>query len=99
MEHGAVTHDEELSDSVEYRAVDHDEELSDSDTESIEAGESQSTGILLKGRPYPEHVSEVLESLYNSGMTGWGSKHSATLEMAVQSTGLKLSQVTVSVCS
>ena len=87
---------------MENRAVESDEQLSDSDSgsESTEACGTQSTvtSILLKGRPHPEHVNEVLESLYKSGMTGWGSKHSTNLEMADKSTGLNLSQVTVSVC-
>ena len=45
--------------------------------------------------PYPEHVGKILESLYKSGMTGWGAKHSANLDQAVRSTGLNLSQVKV----
>lgn len=52
---------------------------------------------LMKGRPYPEHVNQVLESLYTNGMTGWGTKHSANLELAVKSTGLELQQVKVSI--
>ena len=35
------------------------------------------------------------ESLYKSGMTGWGAKHYANLDQAVRSTGLNLSQVKV----
>lgn len=51
--------------------------------------------LVAKGRPYPEHVGRILESLYKSGMTGWGAKHSANLDQAVRSTGLNLSQVKV----
>lgn len=92
--------DEQLSDSGS-ESIEACGSPSDSGSESTEAGRSQSTvtdGIQLKGRPYPEHVNDVLESLYKSGMTGWGSKHSTNLELAVKSTGLNLSQVTVSVC-
>ena len=51
--------------------------------------------LVAKGRPYPEHVGRILESLYKSGMTGWGAKHSVNLDQAVRSTGLNLSQVKV----
>ena len=48
-------------------------------------------------RAFSPEVVAVLESLYQKGMTGWGQKHSRDLESAVESTGLNLSQVKVSV--
>ena len=63
---------------------------------SMDTDEAVTTShALAKGRPYPAHVAQILESLYKNGMTGWGRRHSANLEQAVKSTGLDLSQVKV----
>lgn len=47
------------------------------------------------GRPFPKHISNVLESMYNRGMTGWGSKHSEAVDEALESTGLNIEQLKV----
>ena len=46
--------------------------------------------------PFSAEVVSTLQSLYKRGMTGWGKKHSSSLEVAVRSTGLNLGQVKVS---
>ena len=48
------------------------------------------------GHPFPKDVIKVLESLYSRGMTGWGARHSNAIDVALQSTGLDLSQLKVS---
>ena len=62
--------------------------------EAVITANDRST-LVAKGRPHPEHVGRILESLYKSGITGWGAKHSSNLDQAVRSTGLNLSQVKV----
>ncbi len=49
-----------------------------------------------KGTPFPEHISQALESFYNRGMVGWGKTHSANFAEAVHITGLSELQVQVS---
>ena len=46
--------------------------------------------------PFSAEVVSALQSLYKRGMTGWGKKHSSSLEVVVRSTGLNLGQVKVS---
>ena len=48
-------------------------------------------------KPFSPQVVAVLQFLYQRGMTGWGIKHSKTLESAVNSAGLNHSQVKVRV--
>ncbi len=48
-----------------------------------------------QGKPFPDHVSQALESFYNRGMVGWGKTHSANFAEAVHITGLSASQVQV----
>ena len=64
-------------------------ECGDSESES-----SRATTV-LPGKPFPEEVATVLESLYIRGMTGWGKRHSRDIESAITSTGLQITQVKV----
>ena len=44
---------------------------------------------------FSNEAAAILESLYSSGMTGWGRDHSDSISTAISSTGLTLSQVKV----
>ena len=46
--------------------------------------------------PFSTEVVSALQSVYKRGMTGWGKKHSSSLEVALRSIGLNLGQVKVS---
>ena len=47
------------------------------------------------GKPFPKDVTEKLEALYRRGMTGWGKAHESDINLAIASTGLKLTQIKV----
>ena len=47
------------------------------------------------GQPFPKRVQSILDTMYRRGMTGWGAKHSAAINMTLQSTGLSLEQLKV----
>lgn len=50
----------------------------------------------VPGRPFPKHVTDVLESFFIRGMTGWsGSIKSALFQEALGSTQLNESQLKV----
>ena len=58
--------------------------------------ESDSVGGTVRGR-FNDETQQVLTSLYRRGMTGWGKKHSAFLDLANDKTGLTLPQIQVCV--
>ncbi len=45
------------------------------------------------GRSFPKEINTILESLYSRGMNGWGAIHKESVETAVTTTGLSVSQV------
>ena len=51
---------------------------------------------LESGKPFPKDVTEKLEALYSRGMNGWENAHNSEIDVAMTSTGLKLSQIKVS---
>ena len=51
---------------------------------------------LESGKPFPKDVTEKLEAFYSRGMDGWGKAHESEIDVAMTSTGLKLSQIKVS---
>ena len=51
---------------------------------------------LESGKPFPKDVTEKLEAFYSRGMNGWGKAHKSEIDVAMTSTGLKLSQIKVS---
>lgn len=65
---------------------------SDSESESPGQKDVNNRGSV---KPFSEEVVDVLESLYRTGMMGWGEKHSGDIQAAVTSTGLCRSQVKV----
>ena len=67
--------------------------LSEASDES--GAEDNKSFISRPGHPFPKKVQSILESLYNKGMTGWGAKHTAAIEVAIQSTGLSDAQIKV----
>ena len=50
---------------------------------------------LCNGQPFPKDVVAVLDSFYERGMTGWGQKHSSSLDEVMEITGLSNSQLKV----
>ena len=50
---------------------------------------------LKSGRPFPEHVTDVLESFYKRGMTGWSGDRTAIFQEALESTPLDDAQLKV----
>ena len=65
------------------------------DHEVSEAEERVSRTVEQQGKPFSDHVSQVLESFYKSGMVGWGERHNDNFADAVHITGLSASQVQV----
>ena len=59
--------------------------------------ESDSVGGTVRGR-FNDETQQVLTSLYRRGMTGWGKKHSAFLDLANDKTGLTLPRAQIQVC-
>ena len=66
-----------------------DDDLSETESDS---GPSRSCP---GNKLFPVEVVDVLEALYQMGMTGWGKKHSQDVDTAIASTGLHLTQVKV----
>jgi len=58
--------------------------------------ESDSVGGTVRGK-FNDETQRVLTSLYRRGMTGWGKRHSAFLDLANDKTGLTLPQIQVCV--
>ena len=85
--------EDDVSDSCIETSITDSENLQDhaAPPQQPEAG----TLHCAAGQPFPKRVTEMLENLYSRGMTGWGKSHSATVEVAVSSTGLTLPQVKV----
>ena len=63
-----------------------DMDSSDSDREEATSDPS---------RVFSDEIHATLRSLYERGMTGWGKKHSVSLNIAKDTTGLNLSQIKV----
>ena len=51
---------------------------------------------LESGRPFPEHVTTILESFYKRGMSGWSGNKAAIFQEALGRTPLDESQLKVS---
>ncbi len=66
---------------------------SDEENEDTVSRSSTNSGNLK----FSEEAVSILEQLYSSGMNGWGADHSQVIGVAVNSTGLTLSQVKVCV--
>ena len=49
----------------------------------------------IVGGKFGDETQQVLKSLYKRGMTGWGKKHSAFLDLAAGKTGLTQPQIQV----
>ena len=47
------------------------------------------------GGKFGDETQQVLKCLYKRGMTGWGKKHSAFLDLAADKTGLTQPQIQV----
>ena len=47
------------------------------------------------GQKFSSQATAILESLYSTGMTGWGKDHEDNITAAVESTGLTLTQIKV----
>ena len=47
------------------------------------------------GRPFPKHISDVLESYYKRGMVGWSADKAAMFEEALGSLPLSDTQLKV----
>ncbi len=67
---------------------------SDEENEDFTVSRSSTNSGNLK---FSEEAVSILEQLYSSGMNGWGADHSQVIGVAVNSTGLTLSQVKVCV--
>ena len=50
---------------------------------------------IVPGKPFPKLVQQLLKSLYERGMIGWGRKHAAAVVVAMETTGLTENQVKV----
>ena len=48
------------------------------------------------GRQFGKEAHDILENFYARGMTGWGAKHAAELEVVQSTTNLTLAQIKVS---
>ena len=71
---------------------------SQSETLSDDDDDPGAERALESEKPFPKDVTEKLEALYCRGMDGWGKAHKSEIDVAMTSTGLKLSQIKVS-CS
>ena len=52
----------------------------------------------LSGQKFSSQATAILESLYFTGMTGWGKDHEDNITAAIESTGLTLTQIKVYCC-
>ena len=59
------------------------------------ADRSAVTVAKIVGGKFGDETQQVLKSLYKRGMTGWGKKHSAFLDLAAGKTGLTQPQIQV----
>lgn len=51
--------------------------------------------ISIVGKPFPEHITQLLESFHQRGMIGCGKNYSTILDEALDVTGLRKSQLVV----
>ena len=71
---------------------------SSSSAVDVDDTSNASSIVSVSGRPFPDHVTQALESFYNRGMIGWGRSHSIEFTEALHVTGLTDIQLKVRVC-
>ena len=81
-----------------FGSCDSEASADDSQSETILSEDDDVGAERASGKPFPncKDVTEKLEALYSRGMNGWGKAHKSEIDVAMTSTGLKLSQIKVS---
>ena len=70
------------------------EQLEYDDCDSVSQNqEPQADHPCVSYQPFPKHITQVLESFYVCGMTGWGKKYRSDIASAAGATGLEQSQI------
>ena len=72
--------------------------MDESGTDISNVGVADRSAVIVAkivGGEFSDDTQQVLKSLYKRGMTGWGKKHSAFLDLAAGRTGLTQPQIQV----
>lgn len=67
----------------------------DIDMDDDDEAEDKSSSTKGSQGAFSDSVKHTLLSLYRKGMTGWGKQKTPFIDMAIQQTGLQMSQIQV----